>query len=155
MRTGLTLAVGFIAGLAINLASPHVAAQNAPSAERTTWFFYTTKWGSQDEFLDLFVKNHYPVLKAQLGSRLTAIKAYVPTNHGDGRADWTFATALTYKDVNVMVGPSPESEIARKLYPDQATFAKEEARRFELLQAHWDVPLTELDLEARAKSARR
>ena len=34
-------------------------------------------------------------------------------------------------------------------YPDRATFAREEQRRFEVLTAHWDVPLNRLDLHAR------
>jgi hypothetical protein len=34
------------------------------------------------------------------------------------------------------------------LYPDRARFDKEEQRRFEILDAHWDVPLNELDLGA-------
>jgi hypothetical protein len=34
-----------------------------------------------------------------------------------------------------------DAEIAARLYPDQATFKLEEARRFALLEAHWDVPL--------------
>ena len=36
-----------------------------------------------------------------------------------------------------------DAEIAARLYPDQATFRREEQRRFELLDAHWDVPLEE------------
>jgi len=130
------------------------AAPAAAAAERTVWYFYRVKWGAQDEFLDLFQKNHYPVLKAQLGTRITAIRTYVPTYHGDGRADWTFAVALTYRDVAAMTGPSPEPEIVRKLYPDQEKFRKEEQRRFELLDAHWDVPLSGVDLESRAPVTR-
>lgn len=127
----------------------------APAAQtsgeqRTVWYFYTVKWGYQDEFLDLFQKNHYPVLKEQLKrGRVTSIKTYVPTYHGDGRADWTFAVALTYRDAAALVGPSGEDEIIRQLYPDQATYKKEEQRRFDILAAHWDVPLNELNLEAR------
>ena len=45
------------------------------------------------------------------------------------------------------MGPSGEAEIVKKLYPDQATFQKEERRRFEILDAHWDVPLNEVDME--------
>ena len=38
-----------------------------PAGEpKTTWYFYTVKWGFQDEFLDLFQRNHYPLLKARL-----------------------------------------------------------------------------------------
>ena len=39
------------------------AAQSGGRAERTTWFFYKVKWGHQEEFVDLFQKNHYPVLR--------------------------------------------------------------------------------------------
>ena len=42
-----------------------------------------------------------------------------------------------------------DEEIIAKLYPDRAKFAKEEQRRFEILTAHWDVPLNRLDLDAR------
>jgi len=37
---------------------------------------------------------------------------------------------------------SRSTEIARRLYPDQETFRREEQRRFEILDAHWDAPLT-------------
>jgi hypothetical protein len=123
------------------------AAQTASQAERTAWYFYRVKWGYQDEFLGLFRKNHYPVLQAQVKSgRMTSVRTFVPTYHGDGRADWTFAVAITFKDSAAMNAPSGEDEIVRKLFPDQNTFRKEEQRRFELLDAHWDVPLNELDL---------
>ena len=39
------------------------------------------------------------------------------------------------------------TDIKLRLYPDQATFLAEEQRRFELLDAHWDVPLVELPLD--------
>jgi len=45
-----------------------------------------------------------------------------------------------------MVGPSGEDEIARRLFPDQGTFKREERRRFELVDAHWDVPVMDVDL---------
>ena len=129
------------------------AAQAASRTERTAWYFYRVKWGHQDEFVDLFQKNHYPVLKEQIRTgRITAVRTYQPTYHGDGRADWTLAVAITYRDTAAMTGPSGEDEIVRRLYPDQATFEREERRRFEILDAHWDVPLNELDLDARRKS---
>jgi hypothetical protein len=129
------------------------AAQAGSRAERTTWYFYRVKWGYQDEFVDLFQKNHYPVLKEEIKSgRVTAVRTYVPTYHGDGRADWTFAVSITYKDTAAMTGPSGEDEIVRRLYKDLATFRKEEQRRFEILDAHWDVPLNELDLDGRKPS---
>ena len=126
-------------------------AQTAPAAApatKTTWYFYTVKWGSQDEFLDLFQKNHYPLLKAQQqAGRFVSVRTWVPQYHGDGRADWTFVVELVARE-GVTNGPS-EQELIAKLYPDQATFRKEERRRFELLVAHWDVPLNPVDLDMR------
>src|SRR5215208_2511366 len=126
------------------------AAQSASRAERTVWYFYRVKWGFQDEFVSLFQRNHYPLLKEEVkAGRLTSIRTYVPTYHGDGRADWTFAVVLTYKDTAAMTSPSNDDALTRSLFPDQAKFKKEEQRRFEILDAHWDVPLNELDLDVR------
>jgi hypothetical protein len=141
----LTAAAGTVA--------PHAqapAAQSASRAERTVWYFYRVKWGYQDEFVRLFQKNHLPVLKEEIkAGRMTSVRTFVPTYHGDGRADWTFAVVITFKDTAAMNAPSDEAEIVRRLYPDRATFEKEEQRRFEILDAHWDVPLNEVDLDGK------
>jgi hypothetical protein len=106
-------------------------------------YYYKVKWGYQEEFERLFFKNHYPVLQAQMGEkgRITGVEVMRPTYHGDGRADWTFLVVITFASNAAFVGPNEESAIAARLYPDQATFRKEEQRRFEILDAHWDVPL--------------
>lgn len=148
---GLALAVAVLATplvMPITLHAQAPSAQNATRAERTVWYFYRVKWGFQDEFVALFAKNHLPVLREQMKTgRLLDVRTYVPTYHGDGRADWTFAVVITYKDTAAMVGASGEDEIVRRLYPDQAAFRREEQRRFEILDAHWDVPLNEVLLK--------
>jgi len=124
------------------------AAQSADRPERTTWYFYKVKWGNQDEFVQLFQRNHLPILREEMKSgRIKDVRTYVPTYHGDGRADWTFAVVITFKDIAAMTGPSQDDAIAKRLYPDQAKFQKEEQRRFEILDAHWDVPLNEVVLK--------
>src|SRR5262245_52829602 len=139
----------FVTPGAVRLGAQAPAQQTASRAERTVWYFYRVKWGFQDEFVGLFARNHLPILKEQVKSgRLKDVRTYVPTYHGDGRADWTFAVVITYRDIAAMTGPSEDAEIIRRLYPDQAKFQKEEQRRFEILDAHWDVPLNELDLES-------
>jgi hypothetical protein len=144
----LSWTVALLLGVAIGSQIPAVRAQSPAGSEKTAWYFYRVQWGHQDEFLELFRKNHYPVLKAQLGDRIVSVKAYAPTYHGDGRADWTFATEIVYRDTAAFVGPSGEDEIARRLFPDQATFRDEERRRFEILDAHWDVPLNVVGMGA-------
>jgi hypothetical protein len=146
---------------AIALAAPGTAGTVVPPKSQTTavrdvttWYFYKVRWGHQDEFLDLFQRNHYPVLKARMqGGGYSAIRTYVPRYHGDGRADWTFAVELVAREG--ASGVPSEEEIIKKLYPDQAKFRKEEARRFEILDAHWDVPLNPVDFETRAPAGRQ
>jgi hypothetical protein len=124
------------------------AGQSADRPERTTWYFYKVKWGYQDEFVELFRRNHLPVLREEMKSgRIKDVRTYVPTYHGDGRSDWTFAVVIVYKDIAAMTAPSQDAEIAKRLYPDQMKFQKEEQRRFEILEAHWDVPLNEVILK--------
>ena len=86
----------------------------------------------------------------QKAGQYVSVRTFVPENHGDGRADWTFAVELV-TPANRPASPT-EEEIVAKLYPDRAKLAREEQRRFELLLAHWDVPLNHLDLDSRKPS---
>jgi len=113
------------------------------AAPVTALYFYRTRWGGHDEFVELFERNHLPVLLDQLASgRILEVRRFTPRFHGDGRADWDVLVSITYKDWAAMEGHS-EAEIAARLFPDQDTYRAEERRRFELLEAHWDVPLSE------------
>ncbi len=118
------------------------------SAQETGYraaYFYKVRWGFQEEFERLFLANHYPVLAAQKESgRIQAVEMYRPTFHGDGRSDWTFLVVITYRDWSAVAAKGEEEAVIRRLFPDQETFKKDEKRRFELLDAHWDVPLTEV-----------
>jgi hypothetical protein len=149
MRRLIATMVVLLAGtLALGAQAP---AKQAGGEPKTTWYFYSVKWGYQDEFVDLFQRNHYPVLKAkQKAGQFVSVRTFVPEFHGDGRADWTFAVELVVPP-NAPSTPTDE-EIISKLYSDRAKFAKEEQRRFEILLAHWDVPLNRLDLDARKPS---
>ena len=109
-------------------------------------YFYRTTWGAHDEFVELFLKNHWPILRDQIVSgRHLAVEMWTPRFHGDGRADWDVLVSITYRDWAAIEEHS-DAEIARRLYPDQETFKREEQRRFELLDAHWDVPLSPREL---------
>jgi hypothetical protein len=126
------------------LAPPAVRAEDKPV---TVAYYYRVRWGFQQEFERLFFKNHYPVLKDQMGEggRIKGVSVYRPTFHGEGRADWTFLVVITFANWSVLGGPSPDEAIAKRLYPDQETFRKEEQRRFEIVDAHWDVPLSPVE----------
>jgi hypothetical protein len=109
----------------------------------TVLYFYKTRWGAHDEFVELFERNHWPILREQLAEgRFLDVRRYVPRFHGDGRADWDVLVSITYRDWSAIEAHS-EAAIAARLFPDQGRYRAEEQRRFELLEAHWDVPLEE------------
>ncbi len=154
-KRGLGLGIAAVAllllgggGSTVWLHAQAPAGQSAARPERTVWYYYKVKWGFQDEFVDLFRRNHLPVLKEEMKSgRVKSVRTFVPTYHGDGRADWTFAVEIVFRDAAALTGPSEDEAIQRRLFPDHAKFLKEEQRRFEILEAHWDVPLNQLDLD--------
>ena len=109
----------------------------------TVHYFYKTRWGAHNEFVELFERNHLPILRAQVESgRILEVHRYVQRFHGEGRADWDVLVTITYRDWAALESHS-EAEIAKKLFPNQKKYREEESRRFELLEAHWDVPLDE------------
>jgi len=107
-------------------------------------YFYRSIWGHHDEFLELFTRNHLPVLREQLKSgRLLDVRVRIPRFHGDGRADWDVMVTIVYCDWAALEEHS-DTEIKARLFPDQARYGEEERRRFAILEGHWDVPLESL-----------
>lgn len=135
------------AAAALTAALPAFAAAAAQEKPARVAYYYKVRWGFQAEFERLFLKNHYSLLLAQKkeGSRIKAVNLYKPTFHGEGRADWTFLVVIQFASWNAIGAPSNDEALAKQLFPDQETFKKEEQRRFEILDAHWDVPLTEVE----------
>ena len=112
----------------------------------TVAYFYRIRWGFHEEFWELFTRNHYPILAEQVRTgRMLEVRAYGPRFHGDGGADWTYLVTITYRDWTAVEAHS-EAEIAGRLFPDQERYRAEERHRFELIEAHWDVPLEERPL---------
>lgn len=111
-------------------------------------YFYKVKWGYQDEFLRLFKKNHLPLLRKymELGE-IVKLEMVKPADHMTEDGRWDFCMTITYRDIDAAFGDTSHHDAIRKqLFPDQATFGREEQHRFELLLAHWDVPLETVDL---------
>ncbi len=110
-------------------------------------YFYRTKWGRHDEFVALFRKNHWPILReARDAGRYTAVEMFTPRFHGSGQADWDLMVSITYRDWAAIQEHS-DAAIIERLYPDRTAFDAEERHRFELLDAHWDVVLEPRPLE--------
>ncbi len=70
--------------------------------------------------------------------------AKVMRRKGEGR--WDYRVTIVFKSVAAAHTPEVTEEELKKIIPDQATFKKEKQRRFELLEAHWDLPLVTVGL---------
>jgi hypothetical protein len=112
-------------------------------------YYYKAKWGHAQEFLDLFKKNHYPLLKKQVEmGRMTSVEITAPRYHMTEDARWDYRVTIVFKDAATAFAPYDEQALIKQLYPDQVTYKREEQQRFEILQAHWDLPLSAVDPSA-------
>jgi hypothetical protein len=120
--------------------------QGAASTPYVMEYYYKVQWGHQQEFLQLFLKNHYPLLQKQVESgRLLSVKIETPANHMTEDQRWDYRVTLTFRNSTLATTANPdEAALIRQLWPDQATFTREEQRRFELLLAHWDLPISDI-----------
>lgn len=106
--------------------------------------YYRIRWGELPTFLDLYRKNHQPLLNhmQELGL-ITAAHMQEPYTHLTGEGRWDVRVTITYRDADAALFGK---EIAAQwhaaqtsLYPDAARFRKEEKTRFDVVEEHWDV----------------
>ncbi len=131
--------------------SPVLPGQGAPahgSADQpySVEYYYKVQWGHQQEFLQLFLKNHYPLLKKQVESgRMLSVKVETPANHMTEESRWDYRVTIKFRNSTLGTTANPDEErLIRQLWPDQAVYKREEQRRFEILLAHWDLPVTDV-----------
>jgi hypothetical protein len=109
-------------------------------------YYYKCQWGHQQEFFSLFLQNHWPQLKKiQSTGRILSVKIESPAYHTTEDGRWDFRVTIVYKDSTVATTANPDEDaFIRQLWPDQPTYQREEQRRFEILLAHWDLPVTNI-----------
>jgi hypothetical protein len=120
--------------------------QGAPDQPYAMEYYYKVQWGHQQEFLQLFLKNHYPLLQKQAESgRILSVKIEQPANHTTEDGRWDFRVTIRFKNSTLgTTGDPNEERLIKQLWPDQKTYEREEQRRFEILLGHWDLPVTDI-----------
>ena len=112
-------------------------------------YYYKAKWGHAEEFISLFKKNHYPVLKKEMElGRILKVIAVTPRYHATEDGRWDFRTTLIFKNAAIANDDFDAAPLIKQLFPDQDTYKREEQRRFEILDAHWDLPIKDYNLDA-------
>jgi hypothetical protein len=144
LLVSLSIAIAHQSGLAAFAQASQTQTTDKPFVVE---YYYKARWGYADEFIRLFKKNHFPVLKKEkeLG-RILEVTAASPRYHGTEDGRWDYRVTIKWKNVSVTQDAFDPSTITKQLFPDQDTFKREEQRRFEILLAHWDLPIVDVDL---------
>jgi hypothetical protein len=136
--------------VSICLSAVSAVAQTPSDKPFVVEYYYKAKWGSADEFLRLFKKNHYPLLKKQVElGRMLKVSMDTPRYHATEDGRWDYRVTIVFKNSSAANDPFDEDAMKKQLWPDQETYAREEQRRFEILLSHWDVPTKGVDLDAK------
>src|SRR5579862_2918097 len=138
----------FVILILLAVAAPIAALAQSSDRPFVVEYYYKTKWGHADEFIKLFKKNHYPVLKKEMElGRITKVWMDQPRYHTTEDGRWDYRVTIVFKNATVANEPIDEAALQKQLYPDQETFQREEQRRFEILDAHWDLPVKTVDID--------
>src|SRR5437879_3497913 len=63
-------------------------------------YYYKAKWGHAEEFLALFKKNHYPVLKREIElGRMLRVSMTVPRYHTTEDGRWDYRVTIVFKKI--------------------------------------------------------
>ena len=119
-----------------------------PKEERfTVENYYKVKWGFAGEFIDLWKKNHFPLLKKAIEKGdIVSVSAERPRLHSGEDTRWDFKVTIVFKNPDGAFDNNITDQHKRELYPDADKLKKDEQHRFELLLAHWDVMTEKIDL---------
>jgi hypothetical protein len=104
---------------------------------------YKVKWGFAGEFWQIFKKYQIATLnrEKELGY-VTSYTVYRPGLHTGEDSRWEYRIMITYKNIS---SSQHGSEVEKQLFPDQAAMKRGENRRWELTEAHYDLPIKIID----------
>ena len=129
------LTVIFAASLAVPVVAQGAPPQGGADQPYTMEYYYKVQWGHQQEFLELFLRNHYPLLKRVAASgRILSIKIESPAYHTTEDGRWDYRVTIRYKNSTVattwarltVAMVAPGTGIPRKCFDRQARSAPSE-----------------------------
>ncbi len=141
----------FVLAFSFSIITLYVAAQkktDAASGYFTVENYHRVKWGYAEEFIRLWKKNHYPLLKkAMEKGDIISVTPSAPLLHSGEDTRWDFRVTIVFKNAALAFDPELTVPYKQQLYPDLDKLAKDEQHRFELLLSHWDIEVEKVDPE--------
>ena len=150
MKSLTRLVLFFLLIASFNITSANAQANNGAGLGKNvvSVSYYRFPPGRQDEWLELYKKYHYPIMKWQKEhGQVISETVYKRAEHHLTPA-WDIAI--------VIVAPPPEkkpkaektrSELIRSLFPDLDDYVKGERARWALTLEHWDEQWVEVDID--------
>jgi hypothetical protein len=151
--TGASRAIVLLAFVALRFDTGRLAqAQSAKQQNEPPYiveWVYRVKLGHQDEFWQIFKKYQIATLnrEKELGQVLR-YEVFRPGLHTSEDQRWDYRIVIYYKNV---ASSSGGGAVERQLFPDQETMKREETRRWDLTEMHWDLPIRQIDPNAPAE----
>src|SRR5271169_6671670 len=94
---------------AVSLFAQGAPPQGAADQPYTMEYYYKVQWGHQQEFLQLFLKNHYPLLLKNVETgRAVSVKIEQPANHGTEDGRWDYRVTIRFKNSTVATTSNPD-----------------------------------------------
>ncbi len=114
----------------------------------TIEYYYKLIPGGAKEWLALYKKNHNPILKQLMKEGiLLSEKLYERRFHAATPA-WDYKVVMVWRDWAALEqAHQREPEIIRGLYPNKEDHDRQENRRWEITEQHWDDVLNEVPLD--------
>ena len=111
------------------------AQASSPTSEHpfVVEYYYKTKWGHADEFLKLFKKNHYPLLKKEIEmGRMVKVWMDQPRYHTTEDGRWDFRVTIVFKDATIANEPFDEDALKKIQTEPKNALVKQYQRLFEM-----------------------
>jgi len=110
--------------------------------------FYKLPPGRQDEWLALYKKSHFPLMKWELEHReIISETVYTRAVH-ELSPSWDIAIMIILPPAGQRKKPElARAQLMRKIYPDLDEYVKQEKQRWALTLEHWDERWVEVDIE--------
>jgi hypothetical protein len=75
---------------------------------------------------------------------MCATMLFTPSLHTSEDSRWDYRVIITY---NNQASAGHAEEISNKLFPERAVLKREEQRRWEITEVHWDLPIHVVDVD--------
>lgn len=125
-----------------------LSAEQPAGTAVTIEYYYKLAPGTTKEWLALYKKNHNPILQQHVKSGLLLSERLFERRYHALSPAWDYKVVMVWRDDAALEeAHQKEKEIIRSLYPNQNDHDRQEQRRWEITEQHWDDLLSEIPLD--------